>query len=347
MEATRIVYEIQEGRPHTFTESIRVPEIKEGEVLGKILAATICGSDLHTLSGKRQEVFPSILGHEGVIEIVESRRPFCNLKRGDRASFHIADCCRKCTLCLSGVQQKCRQLFKYGHTKIGHQSTQLNGCYASHIILLPGTHLVKLPDNVPSNLSAPLNCALATMVNATTCTPTRLKSSALIQGAGLLGLYGCALLKEQGYSEVYCSEVNTKRLSLVEKFGAIPIGPGSSRVVESESVDLVIEVCGVPEVFKEGMRVLKPGGVYVLVGMVHPQSKLDITAEQIIRKCITITGVHNYSSVHLDEAVEFMSRTIDKYPYSVLVGPTYKLSEFDDAIEEAMKQSYLRVVVQP
>jgi len=112
MEATRIVYEIQEGRPHTFTESIRVPEIKEGEVLGKILAATICGSDLHTLSGKRQEVFPSILGHEGVIEIVESRRPFCNLKRGDRASFHIADCCRKCTLCLSGVQQKCRQLFK-------------------------------------------------------------------------------------------------------------------------------------------------------------------------------------------------------------------------------------------
>ena len=107
-----MVYMIKEGRPHTFTESIRIPEIKEGEVLGKILAATICGSDLHTLSGKRQEAFPSVLGHEGVIEIVESRRPFCDLRRGDRASFHIADCCRKCILCLSGVQQKCKQLFK-------------------------------------------------------------------------------------------------------------------------------------------------------------------------------------------------------------------------------------------
>ena len=70
---------------------------------------------------------------------------------------------------------------QYGHSKIGHRSTELNGCYASHIILLPGTHVVKMPDNVPSTIAAPLNCALATMVNATTCIPTRMKSAALIQ----------------------------------------------------------------------------------------------------------------------------------------------------------------------
>ena len=62
------------------------------------------------------------------------------------------------------------------------------------------------------------------------------------QGAGLLGLYGCALLKEQGFAEVFCSEVNTKRLSMVEKFGGIPVGPGYSNTIQSESVDLVIEV---------------------------------------------------------------------------------------------------------
>ena len=82
------------------------------------------------------------------------------------------------------VQQSFLQMIslpQYGHAKIGHQSTQLNGCYATHIVLLPGTHVVKLPENVPSNTSAPLNCALATMVNATTCVPTRMKSAALIQ----------------------------------------------------------------------------------------------------------------------------------------------------------------------
>ena len=112
MEATRVVYEIQEGKPRSFSEKIKIPKITDGEILGKILAATICGSDLHTLCGKRQEAFPSVLGHEGIIEVVESRRPQADLKEGDRATFHIADCCKQCLLCKSGVQQKCKQLFK-------------------------------------------------------------------------------------------------------------------------------------------------------------------------------------------------------------------------------------------
>ena len=57
--------------------------------------------------------------------------------------------------------------------------------------------------------------------------------------------------------------------------------------------------------------------------------------------------MHNYSSVHLDAAVDFISKTVDKYPYSILIGPSYRLSQFDDAVEEAMKQSYLRVVIEP
>ena len=57
-----------------------------------------------------------------------------------------------------------------------------------------------------------------------------------------------------------------------------------------------------PDVFKEGMRVLKPGGVYVLVGMVHPLSKLDITGEQIIRKCMTIAGTFSHSVLLQDKA---------------------------------------------
>ena len=57
-------------------------------------------------------------------------------------------------------------------------------------------------------------------------------------------------------------------------------------------------------------------------------------------------GVHNYSSKHLDEAVELLSRTVDKYPFSKLLSPSYALSQFDDAVEEALSQSYLRVVIE-
>ena len=56
------------------------------------------------------------------------------------------------------------------------------------------------------------------------------------------------------------------------------------------SVDVVIEVCGHPGAIEEGIRCLRPGGLYVLVGLVHPNSKLNLTGETIIRKCLTITG---------------------------------------------------------
>lgn len=112
MAALRVVYEVNDGAPRTYKEEVSIPQLNDGEILGKILAATICGSDLHTLCGKREEAFPSVLGHEGVIEIIESRRPACELRAGDRATFHIADCCKNCTLCKNGVQQKCKQLFK-------------------------------------------------------------------------------------------------------------------------------------------------------------------------------------------------------------------------------------------
>ena len=60
--------------------------------------------------------------------------------------------------------------------------------------------------------------------------------------------------------------------------------------LDSESMDAVIEVCGFAGVIKEGYRCVKPGGTYVLVGLVHPKSALSITAENIIRKCLTLVG---------------------------------------------------------
>ena len=111
---------------------------------------------------------------------------------------------------------------------------------------------------------------------------------------------------------------------------------------------------------------LKPGGIYLLLGMVHPHSKLDITGEQIIRKCLTIQGIlsdkivdtrfivfhrligiHNYAPRHLDQAVRFLEKTIDKYPYEEVMGPTYDLSDLPSAMELAIKKEYSRVLVKP
>lgn len=82
--------------------------------------------------------------------------------------------------------------------------------------------------------------------------------------------------------------------------------------------------------------------------MVHPKSQLNITGEQIIRKCLTIRGVHNYDARHLDKAVEFLKDTWNKYPYNQLISPKkFKLNELPAAIDEAILRKYPRICVTP
>ena len=83
----------------------------------------------------------------------------------------------------------------------------------------------------------------------------------------------------------------------------------------------MFELAGAAELVPAGVRLLRPGGYYSLAGMVHEDSALDITGEQIIRKCLTVRGVHNYHPDHLDKAVRLLSRSAGHYPFEDLVIP--------------------------
>ncbi|XP_031558036.1 sorbitol dehydrogenase-like [Actinia tenebrosa] len=352
---TRVVFKGSDVEPCLVLEKAPIPDIEDGEILGKILLATICGSDIHTIEGRRKEAVPSVLGHEGVITVVKHKRPDSDLKPGDRLTFHIADCCYDCDFCAEGLHQKCTSLFKYGHASLS-DGTGSNGCYATHLVIRKGTHVAKIPPAISNKLASPLNCALATMVCATEeiiqtqSKGTKRVKRAMIQGAGLLGVYGCVLLKEAGYDQVYCSDIDSRRLETVIKFGAIPVLSGESGVdfPEDNSVDVVIEVCGQRSVVSEGMKKIRIGGTYILIGMVHPDSKLDmLTGEQIIRKCLTIKGFHNYGPSHLDKAVSLLANTANKYPYEELLSLSFPLADINNAVAMATKQTYLRVCIEP
>lgn len=333
---------------------VELPKLGEGEVLVKVRAATICISDIHTVTGARIEPTPSVLGHEACVEIIAHKRDpaVFTLKPGDRATFGIADTCGECEFCTNHLSQKCVKLFKYGHATMSN-GTGFNGSYATHVILRKGTEIIKLPDVISDDLGASINCALGTMVNCVSQIPDTNKkvgSKAMIQGDGMLGLYGCALLKTMDFGEIYCTYHHKNRIDLIKKFGAIPISNDELKENKelTNKIDTVIEVCGSPKVVPEAMRVLKPGGSYIFAGMVHPGSKLEITGEQIIRKCLTIRGVHNYEAVHLRKSVEFLEKTINEFPYDELVAAKhYSLDDLEEAIEMAKMKVYPRICVLP
>ncbi len=317
---------------------IPIPKLGPGEVLVAISLASICGSDLHTLAGRREAPVPCVLGHEAVGHIAAMGAGRTDLSIGQRVTWSLADSCGHCPACVTyDLPQKCDALFKYGHAAIDDGSG-LNGCYASHIVLRPGTAIFPVPARLPDAAVVPANCSLATMVNVLEAIPTNARS-VLVQGAGLLGLHACALLRHRGVTEIFCRDADSGRQSAALKFGAI--------VGEPNQVDAVIEVVGDPSVVAQGIDLLRPGGTYALVGMVHPQSVLNLTGETIIKKCLRIVGVHNYAPRHLRDGLRFLKDTSDLFDFAGLVSPPMPLGELPAAIALANTRRWPRVSINP
>lgn len=336
------------GRPFELQERALPATLGPGEVLVEVSLATICGSDLHTYEGRRSAPTPSVLGHEAVGRVLATART--GVLPGQRVTWTLADSCGECPACTEyRLPQKCRELFKYGHAALSSGSG-LNGGYASHIVLRRGTAIYAVPDELSDALVAPANCAAATVVGLLSELPTPCRT-ALVQGGGLLGLYACALLRDSGVERIFCSDVSETRLALVAEFGGIPVRADEAvervRAASADGADLVIEVAGVAAAVPQGVAVLRPGGHYVWAGMVHPDTALRLTGEDVVKKCLHIRGVHNYAPRDLEAALAFLAKTHRAYPYEKLVSPPLPLERLDEAIALAQRREWLRVAVKP
>lgn len=320
---------------------VPLPErLSAGEVLVAIDLATICGSDLHTVEGRRSAPVPCVLGHEGVGHVVASQR--AGISAGQRVTWTLADSCGQCAPCRQWrLPQKCERLFKYGHAE-SLAGSGLNGCYASHIVLRSGTTVVPIPDGLSDPMVAPANCALATIVNALEILPDPCHR-VLIQGSGLLGIYAAAWLQSRGIKDIYCIDLSAERLAVMPAFGGQPLLPGQP----APSFDLVLEVAGTSQVIDDGIKCLRPGGHYVWAGMVHPQTPLAVMGEAIVRKCLTVRGVHNYAPAHLEAGLAFLAQTQARFPWADLVSPALPLSDLDQAFEWTRQRRWPRVAVKP
>ena len=315
-------------------------ELLPGEVLVEISLATICGSDLHTVDGRRSAPTPCVLGHEAVGHVASSERE--GISCGQRVTWTLADSCGQCAPCTRWqLPQKCERLFKYGHAPMSDGSG-LNGCYASHIVLRPGTLILPLPDALSDAIAAPAHCALATVINALESLPDPC-DSALVQGGGLLGIYACAWLRQLGVAEVFCTDLSPQRLALVAEFGGTPLEPDR----KIPPVDLVLEVTGNSAVVPAGVEALRPGGHYIWAGMVHPETPLDLTGEAVLRKCLTLRGVHNYAPHHLSAGLDFLAQNHTRLPFEKLISPPLPLEQLNEGLELTRSRQWQRVAIQP
>jgi threonine dehydrogenase-like Zn-dependent dehydrogenase len=186
----------------------------------------------------------------------------------------------------------------------------------------------------------------------------KMGDSVVVQGLGLLGLYGCAIAKARGARMVIGLDSVGDRLQAAKKFGADEtidissmgeddlIGAVRERCTP-DGADVVIEVCGVASVVPAGVRMLRIGGHYVLGGLVNPGSDFTIDGNELVRKWITLRGVHNYHPRHLVQALDFVMSNRARFPFRDIVDSKFSLEQLDEAFAKAADRSVLRAAIIP
>lgn len=342
---SRVVVLQEVGQPLEIVD-IPVPELHSGEVLVKITSCTICGSDLHTFSGRRSGPMPTILGHEiigTVTEICtdESNTATPDVCVGDRVTWSIAASCGCCERCDDALPQKCESLFKYGHEDFN--AFPLSGGLSDYCVLQPGTRIVRLPDDLPDEVACPASCATATVAAAIRTAGDVANRRVLITGAGMLGLTTCAFASVNGAAEIVMCDVDESRLRRARDFGATQI----VQSVVGDTFDFVFEMSGSSAAVATAIQSAAIGGAVVLVGSVSPSKPVPVDPEQIVRRLMSIHGVHNYRPDDLVTAVNFLQQHHHRYPFADLVAATFSLAQAQAALEHAEAERPIRVAVRP
>lgn len=329
---------------------VTIPSLKEGEVLVQNRYTTLCGSDLHTYSGLRSEKIPTVLGHEIVGEIVSiaSSHPgadyFGNeLKVGDRITWSIFSSDPNSPMAQKGIPQKGDNLFKYGHAQITGTDV-LHGGLATHCILKPGTAILKINEDIPLPVAATINCAIATVAGAFRLAGSVKDRKVLIMGAGLLGIIGVAMSKAAGAAKIHVADINEQRLKQSNEFGADKMHLlKNNESLNLNDVDITFDMSGSPHAMELGLDSLAIGGVAIWVGAVLNTRKIKVDAEKVIRRLLTIKGLHNYNFEDFVYAVDFISNYHQDFPFSTIVGKEFCLEEVEMAFNYALTNKPLRV----
>jgi len=341
-----------------------IREPRKGEVLVKIRMSTICRSDIHSYLGHRPNPCPGVLGHEIIGTIVSLGDGVTKDMRGD--ALAVGDRITWSEYFIPGdnyytevldLPQKSPGVDKYGHMAVTTEPHH-HGGFGEYCYILPRSWILKLPADLTDEEATPINCGVATVVCVTEKAEIGMGDAVVVQGLGLLGLYACALAKARGARLVIGLDNVAARRDLALRFGADHVFDPSAMsegelvkqvkaLCKPEGADAVIELCGYPEVIPSGIQMVRTGGRYVLGGVVNPNANVTIDANLLLRKLITLSGVHNYHPRHLIQALDFVHVNRKRFPFHALVDGKYKLEQVGQAMKDAADRKVLRAAIVP
>jgi putative phosphonate catabolism associated alcohol dehydrogenase len=337
-----------QGKPFDFTRSTP-RELHAGEILVQVLYTTLCGSDLHTYCGRRQEPPKVVLGHEIVGRILQIDGEHSGvdsagnkLTVGDTVTWAIFTVPKNAVPPRADIPQKSEGLFKYGHV-LAEGENIFSGGLADYCVLRANTSMLKISDDLPLKVAATISCAHATIAGALRVAGDLKDKRVIVFGTGLLGLSCIAMCKEAGAKWIGAVDNNAYRLTWAPKFGSSETYDPREENVKLPPADFVFDLTGDSGVMALGLDILATGGVAVWIGAVFPNKPVEVGAEKIVRKVIQIRGLHNYNYEDFIAANNFIHQHYRDYPFEGVVEKEFRLDEVEQAFQYAVENKPIRV----
>lgn len=336
-----------QAAPGAVIQEVDIPQIGPKDILVKVHAAAICGTDIHIFNWNKyaQDRIkpPMIFGHEFAGEVLEVGSQVEGLEVGDHIAGETHIPCGQCLLCRTGKQHICRDMAILGvHTP---------GVFSEYAAI-PAVLAWKIPSEMSYDVGAvlePIGVACHAVFMAGTAAET-----VLVTGSGPIGTAAIGIAQALGARRVICTDVSDQRLALARKhWGAdVTLNPTKVDVVaevrkltDGLGADVVIEASGAPVAIKQAFEAMRRGGKIVLFGLPSEQVTLDLTDQVIYKEAVvygsTGRGMWDtwYNVMALIEAgkIDAAQMVTDRFP----------LSQFEEAFKVAAAGNGGKVVLYP
>ena len=334
MEGTmRGVIKAAAGPGFEYRTDLPIPQIGDDEVLMKVHATAVCGTDMHILgwnewSANRMKKLPIVFGHETAGEIVEIGKNVKGHKIGDRISVETHIPCNHCFQCLTGNRHICENMKLFGVTE--------PGAFAEYAPV-PADVIVPLADGVTYEMGSMLE-AMGAGVHGVEKAQVKDKT-VLVSGCGPIGLMVIGACKVHGAKKIIACDLFDDKLALAKTMGAdITVNSGKEDIIQAvlaatdgHGADAAIDISGSGRAIVSGLRSLRKAGILVSVGLPNGEIPINLS-EDIIYREITYTGISGRRMYETwDDCMDILQSPL--FSLEPVIGGVYPLDDFQKAID--------------
>jgi len=314
-----------------------VPEIGPDDVLVRVRACGICGSDVHGMDGSTgRRLPPIVMGHEaaGVVERLGAN--VTDLQLGDRVTFDSTIYCGRCFYCARGEVNLCDNRMVLG---VSPGEYRRHGAFAEYVAV-PRRIMYRLPDNLSFEQAALIE-AVSVAVHGVSLTPVKLGDTAVVIGSGMIGVLALQALRAAGCANVTVVDPVESRLKMATDLGATEVRTSAAEIKDA---DVVLDCVGSNESVNAAIGCARKGGYVTLVGNFKP--RVEIPLQAVVSRQIRLQG-SCASNGEYPAVIEMMSRGMIKVdPLISAVAPLSEGAEWFDRLYRR-EGNLMKVILQP